>query len=74
MRKNTHNINSELSLLIKGINNNNILTLMYLMSKYPLFSVESKKLLDGLVKGSGNLIGSPSSPNQWLTKLYKIIS
>lgn len=43
------------------------LTLVYLMSKYSLFSVDSNKLQhDGLVKGSGNLIGSPSSPNQWL--------
>jgi len=48
---------------MEGINNN-ILTLMYFMSKYPLFSMESIKLRDGLVNGSGNLIGSPSSPNQ----------
>lgn len=44
------------------------------MSKNPLFSVESNKLQqDGLVKGSGNLIGSPSSPNQCLTTKSKII-
>jgi len=66
MRKNTISINSVLSLLILD-NNNNILTSVYFMSKNPLFSVESNKLQqDGLVKGSGNLIGSPSSPNQYL--------
>lgn len=45
-------------------NNNNVLTLVYLISKYP-FPEESNKLEhEGLAKGSGNLIGSPSSPNQ----------
>lgn len=73
MRKNTISINSALSLLILNINNN-ILTSVYFISKNPLFSVESNKLQqDGLAKGSGNLIGSPSSPNQYLITKSKII-
>lgn len=60
-----HTVNYKIGYLNKNVNTINItLTLVYLMPKNP-FSEEFNNLRhDGPIKGSGNLIGSPSSPNQ----------